>query len=53
MTGLIQKSEGDIMLKKTNELLEQQMKNYKIDRSRLIKGSKESMYLSEVIVIQI
>ena len=44
---------GKYNAKKMNELIEQQMKKYKIDRSRLIKGSKESMYLSEVIVIPI
>ena len=44
---------GKYNVKKMNELIEQQMKKYKIDRSRLIKGSKESMYLSEVIVIPI
>ena len=36
-----------------NELTKQQIRKYKINRSRLIKGSKESMYVSEVIAIPI
>ena len=35
-----------------NELTKQ-ISKCKIDRSRLIKGSKESMYVSEVIAIPI
>ena len=34
-----------------NELTKQQIRKYKIDRSRLIKGSKESLSVSEVIAI--
>ena len=35
-----------------NELTKQQSRKYKIDRSRLIKGGKESIYISEDIVTQ-
>ena len=38
---------------KMNELINQQIRRYKIDRSRLIKGSKQSMYISEVFAIPI
>ena len=47
------KSQGNIMLKKMNELTKQQIIKYKIDRERLIKGSKQSMYVSKVIAIPI
>ena len=40
-------------LKKINELTKQQTRNFKIDRSRLNKRSKESMNVSEYIVITI
>ena len=40
-------------LKKINELTKQQTRNFKIDRSRLNKRSKESVYVSEYIVIPI
>ena len=40
-------------LKKINELTKQQTRNFKIDRSRLNKRSKESMNVSEYIVIPI
>ena len=40
-------------VKKMNEDTKQQIRKFKIDRSRLIKGSQESMYVSEVIVIPI
>ena len=36
-----------------NDLINQQIGRYKIDRSRLIKGSKQSMYISEVFAIPI
>ena len=35
------------------ELTKQQIKKYKIDRSRLIKGCKKSVYVHEVIAISI
>ena len=40
-------------LKKINELTKQETRNFKIDRSRLNKRSKESVYVSEYIVIPI
>ena len=36
-----------------SDLTKQQIKNYKTDRSRLIKGSKNSMYIHEDIAIAI
>ena len=36
-----------------SELAKEQIRKYKTDRSRLIKGNKESMYVSEVIAIPI
>ena len=36
-----------------NDLTKQQIKKYKIDRSRLIKGSKHSMYVHEDIAIKL
>ena len=36
-----------------NELTKEQIKNYKIEKSRLIKGSKQSMNVHEVIAIPI
>ena len=36
-----------------NELTKKQIRNYKIDTARLIRGSKQSMYISEVIAIPI
>ena len=36
-----------------NELPKQQFRQCKIDRSKLIKNRKESMYVSEVIAIPI
>ena len=35
------------------ELTKQQIRQYKIDRARLIRGSKQSMYVSDVIEIPI
>ena len=40
-------------VKKLNELKKQQMRKYKIDRARLIKGSKQCMYVSDVTSILI
>ena len=34
-----------------NEITKQQIRKYKIDRARLIRGSKQSIYVSEVIAI--
>ena len=36
-----------------SDLTKQQIKKYKIDRAKLIKGSKHSMYASEDILIPI
>ena len=36
-----------------NKLTKQQIRKYKIDRARLIRGSKQSIYVSEVIAIPI
>ena len=44
---------GKYNVKKMSELTKQQIRKYKIDRSRLMKGSKESLYISEVIAIAI
>ena len=40
-------------VKKLNEIKKQQMRKYKIDRARLIKGSKQCMYVSDVTAILI
>ena len=42
---------GKYNVKKMSELTKQQIRKYKIDSSRLIKGSKELPYISEVIAI--
>ena len=42
---------GKYNVKKMSELKKQQIRKYKIDSSRLIKGSKELLYISEVIAI--
>ena len=42
---------GKYGVKKMSELTKQQIIKYKIDRARLIKGSKQSMYVSDVIAI--
>ena len=44
---------GKYVGKKTSELTKPQIRKYKIDRARLIKGSKLSMYVSDVILIPI
>ena len=36
-----------------NELTKEQVRKYKIDKSRSIKGSEQSMYVHEVIVTPI
>ena len=36
-----------------NELTKQQIRKNKTDKARLIRGSKQSMYVNEVIVIPI
>ena len=36
-----------------NELKKQQIRNNKIDKARLIRGSKQSMYVNEVFTIPI
>ena len=36
-----------------NEITKQQIRKYKIDTARLIRGSKQSIYVSEVIAIPI
>ena len=52
--GLIDKEiKGKYEVKKMNELTKQKIRKLKIDRSRLIKRSKKSMYVSEDIVIPI
>ena len=44
---------GKYNVKKMNELTKQQIRERKIDRIKLIKGSKLSMYISEVIVFPV
>ena len=44
---------GKYKVKNMSDLTKQQIKKYKIDRSRLIKGSKHSMYVHEDIAITI
>ena len=44
---------GKYNVKKMNELTKEQIRKYKIDKSRLIKGSEQSMYVHEVIAIPI
>ena len=53
MAWLIKKSKGNKMLKKMNELTKEQIRKYKIDKSRLIKSSEKSMYVHEVIAIPV
>ena len=40
---------GKYNVKKMEELTKQQIRKYKIDKSRLIKGSEQSMYVHEII----
>ena len=49
---MIKKLKGN-EVKNTNDLTKQQIRKYKIDRARLIKGSKHSMYVHEDILIPI
>ena len=42
---------GKQKVKKMNELTKQQIRKYKINRARLIKCSKQSMYINKVIAI--
>ena len=42
---------GKYEVKNMNDLTKQQIRKYKIDRARLIKGSKYSMYVHEDILI--
>ena len=44
---------GKYEVKNMNDLTKQQIRKYKIDRVRLIKGSKQSMYVHEDILIPI
>ena len=44
---------GKYEVKNMNDLTKQQIRKYKIDRVRLIKGSKHSMYVHEDILIPI
>ena len=44
---------GKYKVEKMNEHTKQQIRKYRIDGSRLIRGSKQSMYVSEVIAIPI
>ena len=44
---------GKYEVKNMNDLTKQQIRKYKIDRARLIKGSKHSMYVHEDILIPI
>ena len=44
---------GKYKVEKMNELTKQQIRKYKIDRTILIRGSKKSMDVSEVIAIPI
>ena len=44
---------GKYNVKKMNELTKEQIRKHKIDKSRLIKGSEQFMYVHEVIAIPI
>ena len=44
---------GKYEVKNMNDLTKQQIRKYKIDRSRLIKGSKHFVYVHEDILIPI
>ena len=46
-------SKGKCEVENMNDLTKQQIRKYKIDRARLIKGSKHSMYVHEDILIPI
>ena len=52
--GLIDKDvKGKYKVEKMGELTKQQIRMYKIDRAKLVRGSKQSMYVSQVIAIPI
>ena len=51
MTWLIKKLKENV--KNMNDLTKQQIRKYKIDRARLIKGTKHSRYVHEDILIPI
>ena len=54
MYDLIDKEiKGKHNVKKMNKLTKPQIRKYKIDRARLIKGSEKYMYVHEVIAIPI
>ena len=44
---------GKYNVKKINELTKQQIRKYKVDKSRLIGVREQSMYVHEIIVIPI
>ena len=44
-------TKGKYEVENMNDLTKQQIRKYKIDRARLIKGSKYSMYVHEDILI--
>ena len=48
-----EESKGKYEAKNMNDLTKQQIRKYKIDRARLIKDSKHSMYVHEDILIPI
>ena len=52
MTWLTKKLKENTKLKKMKELTKPQIRKYKIDRARLFKGSKHSMYVQEDIAIK-
>ena len=47
------KIKGKYDVKNMNDLTKQQIRKYKKDRARLIKGNKRSMYVHEDILIPI
>ena len=44
---------GKCNVKKMNELTKEQIRKYKIDKLRLIKGSEQSIYFHKVIAIPV
>ena len=48
-----EETKGKYQVKNMNELTKQQIRKFKIDRARLIKDSKHSMYVHEDIAISI
>ena len=53
MTWLIKILKENMELKTWRDLTKQQIRNYKIDRAKLVKGSKHFMYVHEDILIPI